>query len=62
MLIATGCSLDASTTVNLGNVPIGTQIAELQAAQDAGALTAAEFEEAKARLLASLEPLGESAD
>lgn len=53
MLLAVGgCWNGGNTHVQFGDVSIGQQLVDLKAAMDDGAITAQEFEAAKATLLA----------
>lgn len=51
MVLATGCWNDRTHTIHLGDVSIGQQMIDLQAALEQGAVTQQEYEELKAALM-----------
>lgn len=51
VVLAGGCWNGGNSNVRLGDVSLGQQFIDLKRAVDEGALTATEYEQAKARLL-----------
>ncbi len=51
LICMAGCWNGGNTAVSWGDVSVGQQLIDLKLALDAGALTAAEYEETKAALL-----------